>query len=109
MGANNLLVELLVEELPPKALKKLGEAFAVGIAAGLAEAELIDSSQPMPPASFATPRRLAVWLPNVRAKAQDRSETKKLVPVSVGVGSLVVTEGPPSIVTTGRTVSTVSC
>ena len=85
MGANNLLVELLVEELPPKALKKLGEAFAVGIAAGLAEAELIDSSQPMPPASFATPRRLAVWLPNVRAKAQDRSETKKLVPVSVGL------------------------
>ena len=39
----------------------------------------------MPPASFATPRRLAVWLPNVRAKAQDRSETKKLVPVSVGL------------------------
>ena len=31
----NLLVELFVEELPPKALKKLGEAFASGLATAL--------------------------------------------------------------------------
>ena len=31
----NLLVELFVEELPPKALKKLGEAFGAGLLAGL--------------------------------------------------------------------------
>jgi glycyl-tRNA synthetase beta chain len=31
----NLLVELLVEELPPKALKKLGEAFAESLLEGL--------------------------------------------------------------------------
>ena len=31
----NLLVELFVEELPPKALKKLGEAFARGLFEGL--------------------------------------------------------------------------
>ena len=35
MSTKNLLVELFVEELPPKALKKLGEAFAAGLAASL--------------------------------------------------------------------------
>ncbi|HMO48204.1 MAG TPA: glycine--tRNA ligase subunit beta [Rubrivivax sp.] len=84
MSTTKLLVELLVEELPPKALKKLGEAFAAGIAAGLVEAGLAEPASP-PPAGFATPRRLAVLLPEVRAKAEDRSETKKLVPVSVGL------------------------
>ncbi len=83
--STNLLVELLVEELPPKALKKLGEAFAAGIAAGLAAAGLSDAQSPVPATGFATPRRLAVLVPAVRAKAEDRSETKKLVPVSVGL------------------------
>jgi len=32
VATKNLLVELFVEELPPKALKKLGEAFANGLA-----------------------------------------------------------------------------
>ena len=35
MTTKNLLVELFVEELPPKALKKLGESFAGGLAASL--------------------------------------------------------------------------
>ena len=84
MTARNLLVELLVEELPPKALKKLGEAFARGITAALAEAELVDTKLARPPVGYATPRRLAVLVPDVLAKAEDRRETKKLVPASVG-------------------------
>jgi len=32
MTTQNLLVELFVEELPPKALKKLGEVFAAALA-----------------------------------------------------------------------------
>jgi glycyl-tRNA synthetase beta chain len=35
MSTQNLLVELFVEELPPKALKKLGEAFAAALAENL--------------------------------------------------------------------------
>jgi glycyl-tRNA synthetase beta chain len=35
MSTKNLLVELFVEELPPKALKKLGEAFAAVLADSL--------------------------------------------------------------------------
>ena len=35
MTTQNLLVELFVEELPPKALKKLGESFAATLAASL--------------------------------------------------------------------------
>ncbi len=87
MTTRNLLVELLVEELPPKALKKLGEAFSAGVAAGLAKAQLIDAKSPQRPAWFATPRRLAVWIPDVLPRAEDQRETKKLVPVSVGLGA----------------------
>jgi glycyl-tRNA synthetase beta chain len=35
MTTKNLLVELFVEELPPKALKRLGDAFALGLASSL--------------------------------------------------------------------------
>ena len=44
MRAETLLVELLTEELPPKALKALGEAFASGIASGLAKRGLVGNS-----------------------------------------------------------------
>ena len=84
MTTKNLLVELFVEELPPKALRKLGEAFSSAIAAGLAKADLVDTVLPPLPTMFATPRRLAVLVPSVRAKADDRVEDRKLVPVSVG-------------------------
>ena len=50
-----LLVELFTEELPPKALKKLGDAFASGIHSGLISRGLVapDAKVEM----FATPRR----------------------------------------------------
>ena len=77
-----LLVELLVEELPPKALGKLGAAFSDGIAAGLRAEGLLKDGAGV--ASYATPRRLAVLIDAVAARAADRSVSRKLMPVSVG-------------------------
>lgn len=78
-----LLVELLTEELPPKALQKLGQAFAEGIRGTLAKHGLLaDDSQA---AVFATPRRLAVRLSAVRDQAPDQDYAEKLMPVKVGL------------------------
>ena len=58
-----LLVELLTEELPPKALQRLGEAFADGIVAGLRDRGFLTPRARSSP--FATPRRLAVAITHV--------------------------------------------
>ena len=79
----NLLVELFVEELPPKALKKLGEAFAAGLAAGLRSQGLVGDGAVVTP--FASPRRLAAHITSVAAKAADRSVQQKLMPVAVAL------------------------
>jgi glycyl-tRNA synthetase beta chain len=78
-----LVVELLCEELPPKALERLGSAFATGLRDGLAKRGLID--EPSDPLIFATPRRLGVGLRSVRAAAEPRAIEVKLMPVSVGL------------------------
>jgi len=57
----NLLVELFVEELPPKALKKLGDAFADGVANGLRAQRLASPDSVATP--YASPRRLATRAP----------------------------------------------
>jgi len=82
-NAKNLLVELFVEELPPKALKKLGDAFAGVlrdqlVALGLAEAGTVLTS-------YASPRRLGAHLTNVVAQAADKAVSQKLMPVAVGL------------------------
>jgi glycyl-tRNA synthetase beta chain len=78
-----LLVELQTEELPPKALVKLGAAFAAGIEAGLkARGFLEDGSVATP---YTTPRRLAISITNVRAKSPDKSIREKVLPVSVAL------------------------
>ena len=59
-----LLVELLCEELPPKALARLGAAFAQSVRDGLAKRGLVEEREAL---EFATPRRLAVGLRQVRA------------------------------------------
>ena len=79
----NLLVELFVEELPPKALKKLGDAFANTLAASLQSQGLAASDAVVTP--FATPRRLAAHITGVAAQAADKAVSQKLMPVSVGL------------------------
>jgi glycyl-tRNA synthetase beta chain len=81
MSTAPLLIELFTEELPPKALQKLGDAFAQGVHDGLNKAGLIDGDAAM--RIFATPRRLGVLLANIRDKAPDRNETRKLMPAKV--------------------------
>lgn len=83
MSKRNLLVELFVEELPPKALKKLGEAFASALAASLKGQGL--SSEASAVTSFASPRRLAAYITAVAVQAADKAVSQKLVPVSVGL------------------------
>jgi glycyl-tRNA synthetase beta chain len=82
----NLLVELFVEELPPKALKKLGEAFASTLAASLQSQGLASADAVVTP--FATPRRLAAHITTVAAQAADKAVSQKLMPVSVGLDAV---------------------
>lgn len=83
MTTKNLLVELFVEELPPKALKKLGDAFATQLAdqlraQGLATADSVVTA-------YASPRRLAAHISHVWLKAADKAVQQKLMPVAVGL------------------------
>jgi glycyl-tRNA synthetase beta chain len=83
MTTKNLLVELFVEELPPKALKKLGDAFAGVLfeqlkAQGLAGADAAVTA-------YASPRRLAAHITHIWLKAEDKAVQQKLMPVSVGL------------------------
>ena len=83
MTTKNLLVELFVEELPPKALKKLGDAFAHVLfeqlkAQGLAGADSAVTA-------YASPRRLAAHVSHVWLKAEDKAVQLKLMPASVGL------------------------
>ena len=79
----NLLVELFVEELPPKALKKLGESFAHSLLAALQKEGLAAAAAQV--TAFATPRRLAAHITSVLAVAADKPVVQKLMPVAVGL------------------------
>ena len=83
MTTATLLVELLTEELPPKALSRLGEVFSAQIHAGLAARKLLTAGDAYQ--WFATPRRLAILVPGVLAVAPDASVTEKIMPVSVAL------------------------
>ena len=81
MSAKPLLIELFTEELPPKALKKLGEAFAAGVEASLrSDGLLADGAKAV---SFATPRRLGVRISAVLSAAPSKVVKEKLMPVAV--------------------------
>jgi glycyl-tRNA synthetase beta chain len=80
---SNLLVELLVEELPPKALKTLGLSFAKVLAESLQSQGLSNANSVV--TNFATPRRLAAHITDVVAKAADEQIAQKLMPVKVGL------------------------
>ncbi|MDM0006796.1 glycine--tRNA ligase subunit beta [Variovorax sp. J22G73] len=83
MSSASLLVELFVEELPPKALKKLGDAFA-----GVLRDQLVAQGLAEPGAvltAYASPRRLAAHLTHVAERAADKAVSQKLMPVAVGL------------------------
>ncbi len=83
MTTQNLLVELFVEELPPKVLKKLGEAFAGVLAEQLKAQGLATAASTV--TAYASPRRLAAHVTAVAAKAADKAVQQKLMPVTVGL------------------------
>ena len=83
MSTATLLVELLTEELPPRALAHLGAAFADGIVKGLVDSRLlaVDARHD----GYASPRRLAVTIADVSDRAVDRMVAEKIMPVSVAL------------------------
>ena len=83
MTTKNLLAELFVEELPPKALKKLGDAFAGVLFEQLKALGLLTPESAL--TSFASPRRLAAHVTYVLPQAVDKAVTQKLMPVAVGL------------------------
>ena len=73
MRTENCLVELGTEELPPKALKSLGEAFATQFEAALTQADLSFGSVSW----FAAPRRLAVYVSALAEGQADKVVEKR--------------------------------
>ncbi|CAN5454653.1 glycine--tRNA ligase subunit beta [soil metagenome] len=80
-----LLVELLCEELPPKALQRLSDALASGLAERLVAAGFAASDARIE--AFATPRRLAVRIAGVKSRSPDTARSDKLLPVSIGLAA----------------------
>jgi glycyl-tRNA synthetase beta chain len=85
-----LLVELLTEELPPKALAKLGEAFAAGVFNGLKARDFLETGSAV--TVYATPRRLALTVTAVRPQSPDKTIREKILPVAVALDK----EGNPA-------------
>ena len=79
----SLLVELQTEELPPKALSVLSEAFAAGIERGLRTRHLLAPDSQA--TAYGAPRRLGVLITDVLAASPAQAFKQKLVPVSVGI------------------------
>jgi glycyl-tRNA synthetase beta chain len=77
----SLLVELNTEELPPKALKNLSEAFASGLAKGLRDRQFLSDDSVV--TAFGAPRRLAVHITHVLARSPDQPFRQKLMPLAV--------------------------
>lgn len=76
----DLLVELGTEELPPKALRALEQAFADGLSTRLTQAGLVVAAME----SFATPRRLAVHIRRLPVSTPDQLIKRRGPPVSAG-------------------------
>jgi len=85
MSAKSLLVELFVEELPPKALKKLGESFGAVLLQSLRSSGLAGELSALN--VFASPRRLAAHISHVLPVAADKAVSVKLMPVALGLSA----------------------
>ena len=81
----DLLIELLTEELPPKSLRRLGDAFSDGIFNTLKAAALLSANSKV--IGYATPRRLAVHVTDVLSQAPDYPVREKLLPMSIAFDS----------------------
>ena len=79
-NSRDLLVEIGTEELPPKALKSLMDAFRDGLTAGLADARLTHGDV----RAYASPRRLALWVQALVDRQADREVLQKGPPVAIG-------------------------
>ncbi|MBT8767343.1 glycine--tRNA ligase subunit beta [Metapseudomonas boanensis] len=88
MSAQDFLVELGTEELPPKALKSLGDAFLAGIEQGLKSAGLGYTKAQV----YAAPRRLAVLIEQLATQQPDRSVNLDGPPVQAAFDA----EGKPT-------------
>jgi len=86
MASASLLIELHSEELPPKALKALSDAFAAGLEAGLRARHLLTPESVV--TAFGAPRRLAVHITQVLGRSPDQRFRQKLVPVAIGLDAL---------------------
>ena len=80
-----LLIEVFTEELPPKSLRRLGDAFSEGIFGALKATGLATTASTV--TSFATPRRLAVQVTDVLDQAPDYPVREKLLPTSIAFDS----------------------
>jgi len=76
---HQFLIEIGTEELPPKALRGLSEAFLEGIRVGLSDRHLAFAEA----IAFATPRRLAVRVDALAARQPDRDLERRGPPVAV--------------------------
>ena len=95
----SLLVEIQTEELPPKALKSLSEAFASGIETGLRARGFVSAHSVT--TAYGSPRRLAVKLTNVARKSADTPFRQKLLPVAIGLDD----KGKPTAALTKKLVA----
>jgi glycyl-tRNA synthetase beta chain len=89
---DSLIIELLTEELPPKSLKALGDAFGAGLEVGLKTAQLLSDASVVE--VFATPRRLAALITHVLDKAPAAMVREKVLPVSIAFDA----SGQPTVV-----------
>jgi glycyl-tRNA synthetase beta chain len=82
VSARDLLVEIGTEELPPKSLPALSQAFGDGVAAGLAAAGLRHGAVTL----YAAPRRLAVLVRRVAERQPDQPVQRRGPPVGAAFG-----------------------
>lgn len=83
MQAQDFLVELGTEELPPKALRQLAEAFLAGVEKGLKEAGLGYRAA----RHYAAPRRLAVRVEQLATQQPDRTQQMDGPPLQAAFGA----------------------
>lgn len=93
---NSLLVEIQTEELPPKALKKLSDAFAQEVFTQLKKADFLLPDSKVK--AFGAPRRIAVYITDVLADSPDKPFSQRLVPSKIGIGA----DGKPTAALTKK-------